>query len=97
MNALIGCVDPVAGDVPPPLRPSSSRKPENYPGCKKPCQPPEMRKLNSEQAKLILLARAWEGDLEASRFLRHLFPVSVGKVSNSNWISDVESGRDRAS
>lgn len=84
-------------------RPSSTphtslrQKTEKSHGRKKPYQPPEMRKLNSEQAKLILLARAWQGDPEASEFLRHLFPKPAVKMPNGKSIPSVKSGRDQAS
>ena len=42
---------------------------------RKPYSPPEVRKLNSEQAILVLLGRAWSGDEPARDLLSLLFPV----------------------
>lgn len=37
-------------------------------------QRPEVRRRSLEQAALIMAARAWDGDAQASEFLKHLFP-----------------------
>ena len=45
------------------------------PANKKPYLRPEVRKLNSEQAILILVGKAWDGDNSARELLEILFPI----------------------
>ena len=52
-----------------------------------PYSPPEVRKLNREQAALMLLGRAWDGDQNAEELLECaadvLFPLPQGKPVSS--------------
>lgn len=54
---------------------------------KKPYSPPEVRNPTREQAALILLGRAWDGDQNAKELLEYgadaLFPPSEGKAVSS--------------
>lgn len=62
---------------------ASSVPPEGKMEPREPYCPPELRKINREQAALILLGRAWDGDANAKKLLEDcadvLFPAPAAK------------------